>query len=272
MLARADLPMLGGADTDPPVYAPVRALVQTTPMDTTQTSARCWCSASRRAATRRRRPSARAGRGWAHPVQRRAGAVEAAPPLRRRGAGDRRARACGVSRRDRSRGFARGRFPWRHLLMAARRRAGTDWRPAGRGRDRQSGGAGAQAATGCRQSPGSSRAHRRPHGRLATAYLLRCWSPAGTPSSWSHAVGRYRRLGTTIDDALGEAFDKTAKLLGLGFPGGPAVSRAAPPVARDRFALPRPMLGRPEPHFSFAGLKTAVRHQAQALFPSASRT
>src|SRR5581483_11732103 len=76
---------------------------------------------------------------------------------------------------------------------------------------------------------------------------------------------RYRRLGTTIDDALGEAFDKTAKLLGLGFPGGPAVERAAMRGRADRFALPRPMLGRPEPHFSFAGLKTAVRHQARAL-------
>ena len=82
-----------------------------------------------------------------------------------------------------------------------------------------------------------------------------------------HDVGRYQRLGTTIDDALGEAFDKTAKLLGLGFPGGPAVEKAATHGKSGRFALPRPMLGRPEPHFSFAGLKTAVRHQAQALVP-----
>jgi N6-L-threonylcarbamoyladenine synthase len=80
-------------------------------------------------------------------------------------------------------------------------------------------------------------------------------------------VGRYQRLGTTIDDALGEAFDKTAKLLGLGLPGGPAVERAAAAGRPDRFGLPRPMLGRPEPHFSFAGLKTAVRRQAQALAP-----
>ena len=75
------------------------------------------------------------------------------------------------------------------------------------------------------------------------------------------------RLGTTIDDALGEAFDKTAKLLGLGFPGGPAVEKAAPAARRGGSRLPRPMLGRPEPHFSFAGLKTAVRRQAQALAP-----
>ncbi len=71
-------------------------------------------------------------------------------------------------------------------------------------------------------------------------------------------LGRYRRLATTIDDAAGEAFDKTAKLLGLGFPGGPAVERAA--LAGDPAAvpLPRPLLGSAEPHFSFAGLKSAV--------------
>ncbi|MCG8509186.1 MAG: tRNA (adenosine(37)-N6)-threonylcarbamoyltransferase complex transferase subunit TsaD, partial [Rhodospirillales bacterium] len=71
-------------------------------------------------------------------------------------------------------------------------------------------------------------------------------------------VGRYVRLGTTIDDSLGEAFDKTAKLLGLGFPGGPAVEQAARSGNAERFDLPRPMLGRTELHFSFAGLKTAV--------------
>ena len=82
-----------------------------------------------------------------------------------------------------------------------------------------------------------------------------------------HDVGRYQRLGTTLDDALGEAFDKTAKLLGLAFPGGPAVERAAKRGDPTRFALPRPMLGRDSPHFSFAGLKTAVRNQAAALAP-----
>ena len=71
-------------------------------------------------------------------------------------------------------------------------------------------------------------------------------------------VGRYRRLGTTIDDALGEAFDKTAKILGLGFPGGPAVERLAAEGDPTAVPLPRPLLGSAEPHFSFAGLKSAV--------------
>ncbi len=71
-------------------------------------------------------------------------------------------------------------------------------------------------------------------------------------------VGRYRRLATTIDDALGEAFDKTAKILGLGFPGGPAVERLAAEGSPKAVPLPRPLLGSEEPHFSFAGLKSAV--------------
>jgi N6-L-threonylcarbamoyladenine synthase len=74
-------------------------------------------------------------------------------------------------------------------------------------------------------------------------------------------VGRYRRLATTIDDAAGEAFDKTAKLLGLGFPGGPAVERAAA-LGQPTVPLPRPLKGSPEPHFSFAGLKSAVARAA----------
>ncbi|MGV2496993.1 tRNA (adenosine(37)-N6)-threonylcarbamoyltransferase complex transferase subunit TsaD [Pelagerythrobacter aerophilus] len=71
-------------------------------------------------------------------------------------------------------------------------------------------------------------------------------------------VGRYRRLATTIDDALGEAFDKTAKILGLGFPGGPAVERLAHEGDPHAVPLPRPLVGSGEPHFSFAGLKSAV--------------
>ena len=71
-------------------------------------------------------------------------------------------------------------------------------------------------------------------------------------------VGQYRRLATTIDDALGEAFDKTAKILGLGFPGGPAVEREAMEGDASAVPLPRPMVGSGEPHFSFAGLKSAV--------------
>lgn len=72
-------------------------------------------------------------------------------------------------------------------------------------------------------------------------------------------VGRYRRLGTTIDDAAGEAFDKTAKLLGLGYPGGPAIERIAKQGDAMRFSLPLPLKGKPGCDFSFSGLKTAVR-------------
>jgi N6-L-threonylcarbamoyladenine synthase len=71
-------------------------------------------------------------------------------------------------------------------------------------------------------------------------------------------VGRYQRLATTIDDAAGEAFDKTAKLLGFGFPGGPAVEKAAKAGNPKAVPLPRPLKGAQEPHFSFAGLKSAV--------------
>ena len=71
-------------------------------------------------------------------------------------------------------------------------------------------------------------------------------------------VGKYQRLATTIDDALGEAFDKTAKILSLGYPGGPAVERLAMEGDPQAVLLPRPLLGREEPHFSFAGLKSAV--------------
>jgi len=81
-------------------------------------------------------------------------------------------------------------------------------------------------------------------------------------------VGRYRRLGTTVDDAVGEAFDKTAKMLGLGYPGGPAVERLAAEGDPARFALPRPMLGRPDCDFSFSGLKTAVRQCLVGLAPA----
>jgi N6-L-threonylcarbamoyladenine synthase len=72
-------------------------------------------------------------------------------------------------------------------------------------------------------------------------------------------VGQYHRLGTTIDDAAGEAFDKGAKLLGLGYPGGPAIERAAKSGDARRIPLPRPMIGRDGCNFSFSGLKTALR-------------
>lgn len=81
------------------------------------------------------------------------------------------------------------------------------------------------------------------------------------------ALGTYSRLGTTIDDALGEAFDKTAKMLGLGYPGGPAVERLAKSGDPERFDLPRPMKGRAGCDFSFSGLKTKVRQTIEALPP-----
>ena len=80
-------------------------------------------------------------------------------------------------------------------------------------------------------------------------------------------VGKYRRLGTTVDDAAGEAFDKVAKLIGLGYPGGPAIERAAMTGDATRFAFPRPMKGKPGCDFSFSGLKTAVRLAVEALPP-----
>jgi N6-L-threonylcarbamoyladenine synthase len=75
----------------------------------------------------------------------------------------------------------------------------------------------------------------------------------------AQAVGRYRLYGATIDDAVGEAFDKTAKLLGLPYPGGPQIEALARKGRPGRFALPRPMIGREGADFSFSGLKTAVR-------------
>ena len=80
-------------------------------------------------------------------------------------------------------------------------------------------------------------------------------------------VGRYRRLGTTIDDALGEAFDKTAKALGLGLPGGPMVEARARSGDAARFSLPRPLRGRAGCDFSFSGLKTAVVQTIDKLPP-----
>ena len=89
-------------------------------------------------------------------------------------------------------------------------------------------------------------------------YLLLLVSGGHCQLLFVEGVGRYRRLATTIDDAAGEAFDKSAKLLGLGFPGGPAVERAAASGDPGAVPLPRPLVGSAEPHFSFAGLKSAV--------------
>ncbi|PKU23504.1 tRNA (adenosine(37)-N6)-threonylcarbamoyltransferase complex transferase subunit TsaD [Telmatospirillum siberiense] len=94
---------------------------------------------------------------------------------------------------------------------------------------------------------------------LAFPYLLLLVSGGHCQLLAVEGVGRYRRLGATIDDAAGEAFDKVAKMLDLGYPGGPAVQRAAERGDPGRFALPRPMKGRPDCDFSFSGLKNAVR-------------
>jgi len=106
---------------------------------------------------------------------------------------------------------------------------------------------------------------------LQPPYLMLIVSGGHTQLIAVRDVGGYERLGTTVDDALGEAFDKTAKLLGLGYPGGPAVEQAAATGDASRFDFPTPMVGRPEPHFSFAGLKTAVRQAANALAPASDQ-
>ena len=93
---------------------------------------------------------------------------------------------------------------------------------------------------------------------LAFPYLLLLVSGGHCQLLFVEGVGRYRRLATTIDDAAGEAFDKTAKLLGLAYPGGPAVERVAAAGEAAAVPLPRPLVGSDEPHFSFAGLKSAV--------------
>ncbi len=93
---------------------------------------------------------------------------------------------------------------------------------------------------------------------LAFPYLLLLVSGGHCQILAVEGVGQYRRLATTIDDALGEAFDKTAKILGLGYPGGPAVERLALEGDPRAVPLPRPLKGSSEPHFSFAGLKSAV--------------
>ena len=99
---------------------------------------------------------------------------------------------------------------------------------------------------------------------LGFPYLLLLASGGHCQILLVEGLGRYCRLATTIDDALGEAFDKTAKILGLGYPGGPAVERLAAEGNPRAVRLPRPLLGSAEPHFSFAGLKSAVLRAKQA--------
>ncbi|MCA1407462.1 tRNA (adenosine(37)-N6)-threonylcarbamoyltransferase complex transferase subunit TsaD [Ensifer sp. IC3342] len=102
---------------------------------------------------------------------------------------------------------------------------------------------------------------------LTFPYLMLLVSGGHTQLILVKGVGDYERWGTTIDDALGEAFDKTAKLLGLPYPGGPAVERMARTGDPKRFDFPRPLVGDARLDFSFSGLKTAVRQAAQSLEP-----
>jgi len=102
---------------------------------------------------------------------------------------------------------------------------------------------------------------------LAFPYLLLLVSGGHCQLLLVEGAGAYRRLATTIDDAAGEAFDKTAKLLGLGFPGGPAVEEAAKSGDPRAVPLPRPLVGSGEPHFSFAGLKSDVARKVGKFAP-----
>jgi N6-L-threonylcarbamoyladenine synthase len=98
-------------------------------------------------------------------------------------------------------------------------------------------------------------------------YLLLLASGGHTQLVAVRGVGDYVRIGTTIDDAIGEAFDKVAKLLGLPYPGGPHVEQEAARGDPERFALPRPLQGRAVPDFSLSGLKTALRIEAERIAP-----
>ncbi|HLW93483.1 MAG TPA: tRNA (adenosine(37)-N6)-threonylcarbamoyltransferase complex transferase subunit TsaD [Roseiarcus sp.] len=103
-------------------------------------------------------------------------------------------------------------------------------------------------------------------GGLAFPFLLLLASGGHTQILGVKGVGDYERLGATMDDSIGEAFDKTAKLLGLPYPGGPAIEAAAR-EGTPRFDLPRPLIGRPNADFSLSGLKTATRLAAEAAAP-----
>ncbi|MEP1516593.1 MAG: tRNA (adenosine(37)-N6)-threonylcarbamoyltransferase complex transferase subunit TsaD, partial [Nitratireductor sp.] len=102
---------------------------------------------------------------------------------------------------------------------------------------------------------------------VAFPYLMLLVSGGHTQIVLVKGPGSYERWASTIDDALGEAFDKTAKLLGLPYPGGPSVERVAAGGDPTRFDLPRPLKGEARPDFSFSGLKTAVRQAAGAIAP-----
>ncbi|HEY0851579.1 MAG TPA: tRNA (adenosine(37)-N6)-threonylcarbamoyltransferase complex transferase subunit TsaD [Bradyrhizobium sp.] len=102
---------------------------------------------------------------------------------------------------------------------------------------------------------------------LAFPYCLFLASGGHTQIVAIAGVGKYVRIGTTVDDAMGEAFDKVAKMLSLPYPGGPQVELAASGGDTKRFAFPRPMLGRADANFSLSGLKTAVRNEASRITP-----
>lgn len=108
--------------------------------------------------------------------------------------------------------------------------------------------------------------------RVGFPYLLLLVSGGHTQLISVEDVGRYRYIGGTVDDAIGEAYDKTAKMLGLPYPGGPEVERRAADGDPRRFTLPRPMVGRPEPNFSLSGLKTALRIEAEKVAPLTDET
>src|SRR3954464_7262914 len=104
-------------------------------------------------------------------------------------------------------------------------------------------------------------------GAVPFPYILFLASGGHTQIVAVRGIGDYVRLGTTVDDAIGEAFDKTAKLLGLAYPGGPQVEQQALQGDPLRFALPRPMAGKPNADFSLSGLKTALRLEAEKIAP-----
>lgn len=108
-------------------------------------------------------------------------------------------------------------------------------------------------------------------GEIAFPYLLLLVSGGHCQFLRVDGVGKYKRLGSTIDDAVGEAFDKSAKVLALGFPGGPAIEKIAMEGNAKAVSLPRPLLDRPGLDMSFAGLKTAVLREAEAEILTGSR-
>ncbi len=101
--------------------------------------------------------------------------------------------------------------------------------------------------------------------RVSYPYILLLVSGGHSQVLWVEGLGQYKRLGTTLDDAAGECFDKSAKILGLGYPGGPAIENAAQTGDAQRFKFPHPLVGQKNCNFSFSGLKTAVRQQVLAM-------